>query len=62
MADLQEQARGTATDAIDQGKAMLTRQKEAAAERVEQVAQAVRSGARELTGRAVSFGRRTSTG
>lgn len=57
MADLQEQARGTATDAIDQGKAMLTRQKEAAAERVEQVAQAVRSGARELTGRDGETGR-----
>lgn len=50
MADIREEARGAAADAVDQGRDMLARQKEAAAERVEQVANAVRSGGRELPG------------
>jgi len=50
MADSKQQARGLAAEAVEQGKGMLSRQKEAAAEQVDQVAQAVRSTARELGG------------
>jgi len=50
MADMGQQARASAADAAEHGKSMLSRQKEAAADRVEQVAHAVRSGARELQG------------
>jgi len=50
MADIRYEARGTAADAVDQGRGMLARQKESAADRMEQVANAVRSGGRELPG------------
>jgi len=50
MADSRQQARGLAAEAIEQGKDVLARQKEAAAKQVDQVAQAVRSTARQLSG------------
>ena len=48
MADSRQPARGLAAEAIEQGKDALSRQKEAAAEQMDQVAQAVRSTARQL--------------
>jgi len=46
--DIGQQARGLAAEAVEQGSSMLSRQKDAAAQRMEQAARAVRSGAREL--------------
>ena len=54
MEDIEQQARGVAAEAVEQGRSMLSRQKEAAAD---QVAQAVRSSADHLQGDAADTGR-----